>query len=466
MAYKINRRSLLSSNARIQVPWIKVTFVAKDYKYTFGVFTKETLSDAQSQGEGYLGKRYKIEYPNYVQSVEITKINGQVNQYKLVINYPVTHNDDPNFFEKIFSSVSKTRKIILTYGDATAPDYVYQEEEAIITTVQQTFNLESSCISYVVNAISSCVLQASASITKPTYNNAKPSEIIRQVFKEQGLDKIFTGMNARNWNNLIAQDDARVTIEAKSNISALDYITYLASCMYESSNPDTENPKQIYILTIHDNANDSLYEDYDDIVQGPYFTVKKVNYQMEKSDAYEIDVGINTSTIITNFSIENNANYAIYYDYQQQVNSNSYTMRLNNKGQWEAEYSPTLLSKNNQHKATAADKTWWTKVTQFPINANITIQGLLRPAHLLTYVRLNVIFPGGNYHISSGLYIITKQVDNIDERGYRTSLSMTKVGGALLEQDPNIIVSKSGRTVDLAKKNKVLEKKMLIEWPI
>lgn len=434
MAYQINRRSLLSSDARIQVPWIKVTFVAKNYKYTFGVFTKETLSEAEGKETGYLGKKYKIEYPNYVQSVEIIKINGQVNQYKLSINYPITHTDDPNFFEKIFSSVSMTRKIILTYGDATAPNYAYQEEEAIITTVQQQFNLESSSIHYTVNAISSCVLQTSASITKPRYEK-KPSEIIREVFKEQKLNKIFTGMNDRNWDRLIAQDDAKVTIEAKSNISVMDYITYLASCMYENSNKSIENPKQIYILTIHDNANDALYEDYDDMVSGPYFTVKKISYQAEKSDAYEIDVGINTSTIVTNFSIENNENYAIYYDYQQQLNPNNYVMRLNNKGQWEEEYAPMLLSKNNLHKATSADKSWWTKITQFPVNASITVQGLLRPAHLLTYIRLNVIFPGGNYHISSGLYIITKQVDNINERGYQTSLSMTKVGGALLNKE-------------------------------
>lgn len=63
------------------------------------------------------------------------------------------------------------------------------------------------------------------------------------------------------------------------------------------------------------------------------------------------------------------------------------------------------------------------------MNATITVQGLLRPARLLTYVRLNVIFPGGHKHISSGLYIITKQVDTIDMNGYRTQLEMTKVGG-------------------------------------
>jgi hypothetical protein len=94
-------------------------------------------------------------------------------------------------------------------------------------------------------------------------------------------------------------------------------------------------------------------------------------------------------------------------------------------------YAPTLPSKNDDFEATASQRTWWTKITQFPINATITVQGLLRPARLLTYVRLNVIFPGGGRHISSGLYIITKQTDVLDQNGYKTTLNMTRVGGAL-----------------------------------
>lgn len=39
-------------------------------------------------------------------------------------------------------------------------------------------------------------------------------------------------------------------------------------------------------------------------------------------------------------------------------------------------------------------KSWWTQVTQFPIQATLVIKGLLRPAILMTYVRLNVVFYG------------------------------------------------------------------------
>ena len=87
------------------------------------------------------------------------------------------------------------------------------------------------------------------------------------------------------------------------------------------------------------------------------------------------------------------------------------------------------MMRPNKFKTDANDQVWWTKATQFPINATIQIQGLLRPATLMQYVRLNVIFPGGNKHLSSGLYIVTRQVDNINQNGYATTLGLTRIKG-------------------------------------
>ena len=95
-----------------------------------------------------------------MQSLDITKINGQVNQYTLALSYPVTQTDDPNFFEKVFSSVSKTRKIIFSYGDMSMPTYTYREEEALITKIQTQFDLKSGVINYTVSAVSSAALNA------------------------------------------------------------------------------------------------------------------------------------------------------------------------------------------------------------------------------------------------------------------------------------------------------------------
>ena len=68
-------------------------------------------------------------------------------------------------------------------------------------------------------------------------------------------------------------------------------------------------------------------------------------------------------------------------------------------------------------------------MTEFPITATLIIKGLTRPSILMTYVKLNVWFAGGQKHISSGMYIITKQVDKISSAGYSTTLSLLRVGG-------------------------------------
>ena len=47
----------------------------------------------------------------------------------------------------------------------------------------------------------------------------------------------------------------------------------------------------------------------------------------------------------------------------------------------------------------------------------------------MSYLRVNVYFYGKR-HNTSGLYIITKQVDSISENGYTTTLSLTRIGGA------------------------------------
>jgi len=423
------RKSLLSSQARVQVPWIKVTIGA----YTFGVFTK-TTKQAKDGNEFYTA--YNISYPNYIQSLNITKINGQVNQYTLVIKYPVRVEDDPNFFEKVFSSVSNTRKIVFSYGDASMPSYIYKDEQALITKVSQSFDLNSSVIQYTVNATSSAALGLSGSYTFVNSGLKKPSDEIKRIIldPQYGLNKLLSGMNSSNIDKLIAGDDKAVKLQTKTNISALDYINYLTGCMEPASSPKANRSKDIYILTLHDDTTyDKVYSDPEIIngkeIVGPYCKVTRTSYATTQSDAYVIDIGYNTSTIVTSFSIENQENYSLYYDFQADLNPAQYVRRINTKGQWEDVYAPAMTRNNPTYATRPEDIIWWTKVTKYPINATITVQGLLRPASLMSYVRLNVVFPGGRKHISSGLYIVTKQQDVIDERGYRTTLSLTKIDG-------------------------------------
>ena len=419
------RRSLLSSQARVQAPWIKVTIG----EYTFGVFDKKTKAANQNADGNY--SSYKIQYPNYIDSLTITKINGQVNQYSLQINYPVKTYDDPNFFEKVFSSVSNTRKIVFSYGDSSMPSYIYKDEEALITKITQQFNMESSVIAYRVEAVSASIVGKTGSFTFVNEGLKKPSEEIWRVFNspEYGLQKLFTGMNRKNFWSLVEGKDKAVSLGTKTNISPLDYIIYLVSCMVPDSSSLNNLSNEIYILTIHDDTTyDKLYSDTASL-GGPYFKVTKTSTNIKNADAYEVDIGYNTSTIVTNFQIDNQENFSIYYNYNEKLHPEQYTRRINNKGEWEDVYAPMYTSGNDQYKTRPEDISWYTKITKYPISASITVQGLLRPATLMQYLRLNIIFPGGNKHIGSGLYIVTKQVDTINSSGYKTTLSLTRIAG-------------------------------------
>lgn len=426
MAFKDERRSLLSSGARVQVPWIKVTIG----NYTFGVYSRAGVE--KKNDSDFYQSTYHVQYPNFVQSLDITKINGQVNQYTLSLSYPVTQTDDPNFFEKVFSSVSKTRKIIFSYGDMSMPTYIYREEEALITKIQTQFDLKSGVINYTVSAVSSAALNAGSNWVFQG-GNFRPSERIKEIFNnaKYGLQKLFTGMNKSNIDYLIPSDDKQVSIEPKRNISALDYIIYLVSCMIPSSFTTPQHAAtDMYVLTMHD---DTTFDDeYRDtlVEHGSYFKIERVSYKTNKSDAMQIDIGFgNTGTIVTAFSVSDDENYSLLYDYNDTLEVSPYVKRLDNNGNWIDVWSPGISSSNNYFTTRPSDITWWTKVTKYPIKASITVQGLLRPAILMSYVRLNVIFPGGHKHISSGLYLVTQQKDRIDSNGYRTTLSLTKISG-------------------------------------
>ena len=435
------RRSLLSSQARVQVPWVKVTIG----NYIFGIFTKEGDS-----AKDEISKRQGIQYPRFVQGLTVEKINGQVNQYTLNILYPITSNEDPNFFEKVFSSVSGTRKIVFTYGDAAVPSFIYKDEEAIITNISQTFNLQQSCISYTINAVSGAALALSGCNSYPP-TKGKPSSIIKDLFKNKstGLSDLFTGMSIKNLDQLIDGTDQEVELDGKMNTTVMEYITYLVSCMVPDGTTRGQISPDIYILTIHDETTyDTLYNDFISY-GGPYFKVTKTSYNQEHSDAYEIDIGYNTSTLVRAFSIQNNQNYSILFDYQNNLSNVEYVERTLSDGTVELQYAPAITSKNDDYRTREEDKVWWTKTTRYPITAQITVQGLLRPAQLMTYLRLNVIFPGGHKHLASGLYIVTKQIDTIDRNGYVTQLDLVRISGDDVRTEIDINQTPNNKSLDL-----------------
>lgn len=421
-----NNISLLSSETRVEVPYVKVQIG----DYTFGSYRS---SAATKTAEGF-SNAVSIVYPNYVKSLQVKKINGQVNEYTLQLVYPVTQTDDPNFFEKVFSSISKSRKIVFSYGDMALPKYVYRDEQALVTKIGKGFNLKSNTITYTVYAVSSAALGLSGGHTFSNQGLKKPSdEIYNLIFHRPdcGLQDVFYGMKSEQQareNNLIPGNDAAVELGTKTNISALDYLKYLVSCMKpDGTIPGNSTMGTVYALKIVDDA--TSISDKDGIEYGgPYIKIEQISKAKLNSEAYEIDIGFPTSNIVTEFNITNNENYSIYYDWQQKLNEQSYVRRLNNDGLWEDVYAPVISSKNDLYKTRVQDDIWWTKITEYPLSATITIKGLLRPAILMSYVRLNIYFYGTKY-IDSGLYIVTQQIDTIDERGYRTQLSLTRIAG-------------------------------------
>lgn len=425
-------KNLISTTNRVEIPYIKVTIGS----YTFGCATKQTAYVKTADG---WEQKAGIKYPNFIQSLNITKINGQVNEYSLSIVYPIRPGDDPNFFEKVFSSVSDTRKIVFTYGDMSAPEYVYRDEQALIIDVDEDISVETSKISYTVKAISSCTLGYSGNHRFPYYAKAKPSDLIKQLLSDPkyGLNKLFYGMNP--WKKveqlgLIASDDQEVEIRAQNNISAMDYLNFLVDSMIPIGVENTKTKLQsFYVVTIHDEAeNETINGVAMRTLGGPYIKVTKVTKNVNRPDAYNLTIGYPTANIIIGFKIQNNEAYSIYFNWQSELSTTDLVQRINDDGEIEELYSPRISSKNSQSYTRADDKTWWSKVTQYPISATLTVKGLLRPALLMQYIRIDTLFHGKK-HNSSGLYIITKQQDTIGFNGYKTVLSLTRIDGSDME---------------------------------
>lgn len=397
--------NLISSSTYIQTPIIHV----KIGDYTFGKYESN--------------KRGFTKYPNYIQSLSVTKINGQVNSYTLNLIYPINEYSDPNYFEKVFSSVSKTRKIEFSYGDASAPSYLYKNEVALITKVKSNFNLDtSSSINYTVYAVSQSTLALTGNYSFPA-SKTQPSRLILELLQNKyyGLQDLFTGM--RNIDlvtqyNLIPGNDREVSIKKKDKISPLSYLEYLVSLMTPSISYSKNN--SVYVL--------SFVDDTSGIFGGSYFKITEVNSNINHPEAYQLDIGYPGSNYVYNFSIDNDENYSIFYEYNNTLHPQEYVSRINADGDYEDVYAPIISSSNDQRMTTELEQTWWDKVTQYPVKASLVIKGLLRPAVLMSYVRINIILYGKK-HINSGLYIVTKQVDDINGNGYQTTLNLLKISG-------------------------------------
>lgn len=403
--------NLVSIPTLVQSPFI----IANIGGVTFGTFSGNYRTNAT--------------YPNYMESMSVTKVNGTVNTYTLNFHYQVATGQDPNLLDKIFSRATKDRRIILQYGDWMAPNYIYKEEQCIITNVTTRLNMSSSSLDYTLQCTSDAIGLNSTQFNFPA-RNAKPSDVILQLLSNSkyGLKDVFTGMRNKNVvlsKNLIASNDKKVQLVAQNNTTILDYLNYLVGCMVDNKTPE-ENKLSTskYFLTIND--------DYNNDLGGTYFKVSEVSANAavyNATDTYELDINYPGDNFVTEFSLNNDQSWAILYEYAGDVKQEEYTYNIRDDGTIETLSSPSLLTSSLTNAKSAYKTQWWSYMTEFPITATLTLKGLTRPSMLMTYVKLNVWFAGGQKHISSGTYIITKQTDSITSAGYTTTLTLLRVGG-------------------------------------
>ena len=406
------KASLTSIPTLVESPFIIATIGG----YTFGSYS----------AQGY-GAAVKVTYPNFMKSMSIQKVNGTVNMYTLDFSYQVRAGEDPNLLDKIFSKATKDRKIILQYGDWNSPSYIYKEEVAIITNIKCNLNMNSQSIDYTLSCTSDATGLASLKYNFPA-REAKPSDVLKQMLNNPrfGLKQVFSAMNANpsiSAAKTIASNDQKVKLEAKIGMTPLSYMNYLVSCMRSSADSSIGRQTSTYVLSIHENYNNSI--------GGTYFKVTEVSptKSIVAADTYEVDVNFPDNNFVTQFTIDNDQSWSILYDYEDEAKEEQFVYSLDDNGALAVEYSPSLLRSGKSKSLSSSKSSWWARMTEFPIQATLTIKGLTRPSILMTYVKVNVWFNGAQKHISSGLYIIVKQVDNIDSSGYKTTLTLLRVGG-------------------------------------
>ena len=402
----------MSLQNRVESPFI----IVKIGDYTFGDFT--------SYKNGHIKE---VTYPNYMESLNIVKVNGTVNTYTINMVYAITAESDPNLLDRVFSTASTTRQITVSYGDWEAPSFIYREEKAIITKVATNIDFNNSRIKYVITCTSEA-MALKAGVHNFPAKTAKPSTVLLEMLDDEDLkmSDIFTGMTSSDiasMFSLIATDDKEVELGRKDSTNVIDYISYLVSCMVHKDDPGGDIKTSMYYWAIYDDINNE--------VGGTYFKVLRVDVNTPHNisyNTYEVDVGYPSGNYVTSFSLTNDESWAILYQHAANVELPTHSYTIDDNGNTVESYSPSITTSLRSQKMTETSRTWWTQMTQFPVVARLTVKGLMRPALLMAYVKVNVYFYG-HKHISSGLYIITRQEDTIDSNGYKTTLSLMRVSG-------------------------------------
>lgn len=394
--YKTVKGKLNSYTNVVEAPYVELDLAG----IKIGTFTRS-------------GNKYK--FPNFINSLNIVKINGGLNQYKIGLTYQIEAFDDPNFIDNLLSKV-RYDAFNIRYGDSNGSGYVFKEEEIIISDVKSNRDYTSSRINYTITAISSAGKLISSSNTYPSKVD-KPSNAIIDLLYNSGeqskqLMQYFPGMRDKNLvlsKGLIPVDDININLAPCRDVDIITYLNYLVSVMSSNTSNGSTMRDSVYYLTFH--------EDYLNEFGGPYFKITKVNTSESLNtntgaNTFDLDIGFPGNNFVMDFNINTDTAWSILYDNASNADAGDSIV-------YGASAATRLC-------LTEQDKNWWTQVTKFPITATVTLKGLTVPVMLMSYINLNVVFYGQK-HLASGLYVVTKQEDRLTAAGYRTILSLTRV---------------------------------------
>ena len=166
----------------------------------------------------------------------------------------------------------------------------------------------------------------------------------------------------------------------------------------------------------------------DDVETGAYFKINEVKSSSTKksvltNNVFEITVGFPDGNDVYDFKVNNTEVWSLLY--KNRSVSGEYFYDIDSNGDTDAYFSPNLFS--SSRILNEIQKNWWTQMVTFPISAQLTMRGLLKPVSLMDYIQINVVFYGQK-HITSGLYVITGEQDILSGSGFLTNLSLLRVG--------------------------------------
>lgn len=361
------------------------------------------------------GGYHNNKIPNYVKSMTIKKVNGSINEYSISLIHQVRPGDNPNYIDNILSATGYNY-ITVKYGDASTGQ-IFNDYKALITNVAQTFDFTNCNIIYNISATS---IAAESAATRYNFSEftGKVSDRIRWLLYESATNllDVFPGMSNRyevEKQGLIPVNDAVVTIGSQIGVTAVNYLLTLVERMENSSTSvDAEITKSIYRLTVQDST------------RGSTFKINEITSNVSSIPfMYEVNVGYPDDNFVLNFNVNDNFAYAVTLEGAKKIVK--YDYELNALGNLDRQRVPAYYQEEEDK---LGFRNLWSSLTRFPVNATLTVRGLLQDSLLMQYIKVNCVMYGAK-RISSGVYIVTEQTDNIGNGVYSTTLSLLRVAG-------------------------------------